>query len=111
MGLTRVAISRPLFILMVILGMVIMGAVSYTRLGVELFPSISTPVVTVVTAYPGASPEDVERLVTRPIEDAVAGINNVDVLSSSSTEGVPPSPSSSTTGPTPTSPPPMSSGG
>ena len=87
MGLTRVALSRPLFILMVILGMVIMGAVSYTRLGVELFPNLNNPVVTVVTAYPGAAPEDVERLVTKPIEDAVAGLNHVDVLTSSSTEG------------------------
>ena len=87
MGLTRVAISRPLFILMVITAMVILGAVSYSRLNVELFPSINVPVVTVITAYPGAAPDDVERLVTKPIEDAVSGISNVDVLSSSSTEG------------------------
>jgi HAE1 family hydrophobic/amphiphilic exporter-1 len=87
MGLTRVAINRPLFILMVISAMVIMGAIAYTRLGVELFPNINTPVVTVITAYPGAAPEDVERLVTKPIEDAVSGIANVDVVSSSSTEG------------------------
>ena len=87
MGLTRVAISRPLFILMVILAMVIMGVVAYSRLGVELFPNINVPVVTVITSYPGAAPDDVERLVTKPIEDAVSGISNVDVLSSSSTEG------------------------
>ncbi|MCC6628548.1 MAG: efflux RND transporter permease subunit [Chloroflexi bacterium] len=87
MGLTRIAINRPLFILMVILAMVIMGAISYTRLNVELFPNINNPVITVITGYPGAAPEDVERLVTKPIEDAVSGIANVDVVSSSSTEG------------------------
>jgi HAE1 family hydrophobic/amphiphilic exporter-1 len=87
MGLTRLAINRPLFIVMVILAMVIMGAISYTRLNVELFPNINNPVVTVITGYPGAAPEDVERLVTKPIEDAVTGIANVDVVSASSTEG------------------------
>jgi HAE1 family hydrophobic/amphiphilic exporter-1 len=87
MGLTRVALSRPVFILMVILGLVLLGAVSYTRLGVELFPNINVPVVTVSTAYPGAAPDDVERQVTKPIEDAVSGLSNIDAVASSSTEG------------------------
>ena len=87
MGLTRVAITRPVFILMVITAMVILGLVSFTRLNAELFPSISFPVVTVSTTYSGASPEDVDRLITQPLQDAIAGIANVDVLQSSSTEG------------------------
>src|SRR6185295_6085930 len=87
MGLTRVAITRPVFILMVITAMVILGLVSFTRLNAELFPSISFPVVTVSTTYSGASPDDVDRLVTQPLQDAIAGIANVDVLQSSSTEG------------------------
>ena len=87
MGLTRVAITRPVFILMVITAMVILGLVSFTRLNAELFPSISFPVVTVVTTYSGASPDDVDRLITQPLQDAIAGIANVDVLQSSSTEG------------------------
>ena len=87
MGLTRVAITRPVFILMVISAMVILGLVSFTRLNAELFPNISFPVVTVVTTYSGASPDDVDRLVTQPLQDAIAGIANVDVLQSSSTEG------------------------
>src|SRR5262245_11125047 len=74
--------------LMVISAMVILGLVSYTRLNQELFPSLNIPIVTVLTAYPGAGPDDVERLVSRPIEDAVSGIANVDVVSSSSREGV-----------------------
>ena len=51
MGLTRVAIMRPLFILMVVLAMVLMGLVSYTRLGVDLFPNVNSPVATVITTY------------------------------------------------------------
>jgi HAE1 family hydrophobic/amphiphilic exporter-1 len=87
-GLTRVAVARPVFMLMVISAMVILGLVSYTRLNQELFPSINIPIVTVLTAYPGAGADDVERLVTRPVEDAVSGIANVDVVSSSSREGL-----------------------
>ncbi|MGE3270020.1 MAG: efflux RND transporter permease subunit [Chloroflexota bacterium] len=87
MGLTRVAIARPVFILMVISAMVILGLVSFTRLNAELFPSINFPVVTVVTTYSGASPDDVDRLVTQPLQDAIAGIADIDVLQSASGEG------------------------
>jgi hydrophobic/amphiphilic exporter-1 (mainly G- bacteria), HAE1 family len=87
LGLTRVAITRPVFILMVISAMVILGLVSFSRLNAELYPSINTPVVTVLTTYSGAAPEDVERLITKPIEDAVAGIANIDNIQSFSSEG------------------------
>jgi hydrophobic/amphiphilic exporter-1 (mainly G- bacteria), HAE1 family len=88
MGLTRVSISRPVFIMMVFTALIVLGLVSYSRLNAELYPNISTPVVTVLTTYSGAGPDDVERLVTRPIEDAVAGIANIDYITSSSSEGV-----------------------
>src|SRR5918912_2446553 len=87
MGLTRVAVSRPVFILMVISAMVILGLVSYSRLNAELYPNINSPAVTIVTVYAGAAPEDVERLITKPIEDAVAGIANVKTIQSWSSEG------------------------
>src|SRR5579885_3379524 len=87
MGLTRVAISRPVVILMVFSALIVLGLFAYSRLNAELYPNINTPVVTVLTTYPGAAPEDVERLITRPIEDAVAGIANIDVITSSSSEG------------------------
>src|SRR6266540_1562006 len=73
MGLTRVAITRPVFILMVISALVVLGAVAFTRLNAELFPNINVPIVTIVTTYSGASPDDVDRLVSQPIQDAVAG--------------------------------------
>src|SRR3954451_5382042 len=72
---------------MVISAMVILGLVSFSRLNAELYPSINTPVVTVLTTYSGAAPEDVERLITKPIEDAVAGIANIDSIQSFSSEG------------------------
>ena len=87
MGLTRIAVARPVFISMVILALIILGAISYTRLGVELYPSINAPTVTVVTIYPGAAADDVEQQVTKFIEDAVSGLNNVDIVSSTSREG------------------------
>ncbi|MBI2941067.1 MAG: efflux RND transporter permease subunit [Chloroflexi bacterium] len=88
MGLTRIAVLRPLFITMVILAVVVFGLVSYGRLGVDLYPELNYPVVTVVTFYPGASPESVEGLVTIPIEDALSGLGDVDYMASTSAEGV-----------------------
>jgi HAE1 family hydrophobic/amphiphilic exporter-1 len=88
MGLTRVAIERPVFILMVFAAIIVLGLVAFTRLNAELYPRVNTPVVTIITIYSGASPEDVERLITKPLEDAVAGIADLDYIQSSSTEGV-----------------------
>jgi hydrophobic/amphiphilic exporter-1 (mainly G- bacteria), HAE1 family len=87
-GLTRLAVRRPLFITMAFLAIVVFGVVSYQRLGVNLLPAVDFPVVTVVTAYPGASPDSVESLVTIPIEDALSGLSNLDYITSTSVEGV-----------------------
>lgn len=88
MWLTSIAIRRPLFILMVIGGLLVLGLVAWTKLGVDLFPALDTPIVTVTTIYPGAGPEAVDALVTKKVEDAVAGMNDVDYVQSSSYEGV-----------------------
>src|SRR5262245_58503537 len=65
-----------------------MGLFAYRSLPINLFPNVNVPVVTIVTIYPGAGPEEVELQVTRPIEDAVSGLNDVDIVSSVSTEGL-----------------------
>src|SRR5947209_9434181 len=88
MGLTRVSILRPLFISMVMLGLVVVGLVSYTRLGVDLLPAINFPVVSVIVPYPGAGPASIEQLVVKPIEDQLAGEPNLDYMVSQSNEGV-----------------------
>jgi HAE1 family hydrophobic/amphiphilic exporter-1 len=88
MGLTRLAIQRPLTMLMIILGLVVMGYRALTLLQVDRFPKVDIPVVSVVTSCPGASPADVEDLIVKPIEDAVAGISGIDQLNSVSSEGL-----------------------
>ena len=88
MLLTTLSIKRPLFVLMVIGAVVVMGLVGWSKLGVDLFPALDFPIVSVTTVYPGAGPEAIDTLVTRKVEDAVAGLNDIDYISSSSTEGV-----------------------
>src|SRR5262249_15764929 len=87
MALTRLAISRPLAILMLIVGLVLMGAVSYTRMKVDRFPAISFPAVFVSIAYAGAAPTDMEDLIAKPVENAVSGLPGIDTITSTSSEG------------------------
>jgi HAE1 family hydrophobic/amphiphilic exporter-1 len=74
--------------LMLIITIVIMGYQGYTYLKLDRFPSVDIPIVTVLIRYAGASPEDIEDQVVKPIEDAVAGISGIDELTSRSTEGL-----------------------
>ncbi len=87
MWISDISIKRPVFATMFIMSFMVLGVVSMTRLGIDLFPDVSFPFVNISVVYPGASPEEVETLVTRPIEDAVAGINGVKRVESRSTEG------------------------
>src|SRR5918999_6447282 len=86
MWISDVSIRRPVFATMVIMSFMVLGIVSMTRLGIDLFPDVSFPFINISVVYPGASPEEVETLVTRPIADAVAGINGVKRVESRSTE-------------------------
>jgi HAE1 family hydrophobic/amphiphilic exporter-1 len=74
--------------LMIILGLVVLGYRSLTELQVDRYPAVDFPYVSIVTVFPGAGPADVEDLVVKPIEDAVAGIPGIDQLFSTSQEGV-----------------------
>ncbi|MBM3809541.1 MAG: hypothetical protein FJW22_15290 [Acidimicrobiia bacterium] len=87
MWISDTSIKRPVFATMVIVSLMVLGIVSLGRLGIDLFPEANFPFVNVSIVYPGAGPEEVETLVTRPIEDAVAGINGVKRIISTSTEG------------------------
>lgn len=88
MNLADVAIKRPVFTVMMSLALMVLGFMSLSRLGVDLFPDINFPIVVVNTVYPGASPEEVERLVTRPIEDSLAGVTGMDRIKSTSRDSV-----------------------
>ncbi len=87
-GITRLAIQRPLLMLMAITAVMILGLIGYRRMGVDLFPAVNFPVVLVSVPYPGAGPEVVETLVTKPVEDAVAGLADLDRITSFSSEGL-----------------------
>ena len=88
MTLSDVAIRRPVFTGMMSLTLIVLGFLGYRRLGTDLYPDVSFPFVTITTAYPGASPEDIEETVTRPIEDAVSSIPGIKTVSSWSRENV-----------------------
>ncbi len=82
MQLPEIAIRRPVFATVLSLLVLLVGLVSFTRLSVREYPKIDEPVVTVTTRYPGASAEVIESQVTKPLEDSIAGIDAVDVLTS-----------------------------
>ncbi len=82
MVLSDICIRRPVFATVMSLIILLIGLVSYNRLSVREYPKIDEPVVTVTTNYPGASSEIVESQVTKPMEDSIAGIDGVDVLTS-----------------------------
>lgn len=88
MVLSEVSIKRPVFITMVTIAMVLFGAISYGKIGVNLFPDIEFPMVTIVTVLRGASPETIELKVTDKIEEAVNTINGVKKVTSYSLENV-----------------------
>jgi len=88
MWLSDLSIKRPVFITMVILAMVVIGGISYSRIAVDLLPDIDLPVVAVQTVYPGASPGVVESEVSRPLEEGLGSLSGVDSVRSSSSEGM-----------------------
>jgi len=87
MFLSDLAVKRPVLITVIILAFVILGLVSYSRLVVELFPSIDFPFVTVSIVYPGAGPAEIESQVTKPVEDAISTISGVKRIDSIVGEG------------------------
>ena len=82
MVVSDICIKRPVFATVLSLLVVLIGLVSYTKLTVREYPNIDEPVVTVDTTYRGASADIVESRVTKPLEDSLAGIEGVDVISS-----------------------------
>ncbi len=88
MNLTALSIRRPSLIIVAFSVLTFMGIASYFRLPIELTPKFSPPIVTVIVAYPGASPTEVENTVAKPIEDALSSIEGVDQIQIGSNESV-----------------------
>src|SRR5213082_977024 len=86
--LAEICIRRPVFAAMIVLSLVVVGMASYFKLGVDRFPSVDLPTVTVRTNLPGASSEEVETLVSQPIEEAVNTVDGIDELRSVSGPGL-----------------------
>jgi HAE1 family hydrophobic/amphiphilic exporter-1 len=85
--LAEICIKRPVFAAMIILALVVVGAASYFRLGVDRFPSFDLPTVSVRTALPGGAPEEVESEVSQKIEEVVNTVEGIEELRSISSQG------------------------
>ena len=83
----KLFIRRPVFTTMLVMLLVVFGAGAYPSLGIDLYPDIELPIVTVTVTYTGASPEEMEGLISKPIEDAVSSVAGIKTLSSISREG------------------------
>jgi HAE1 family hydrophobic/amphiphilic exporter-1 len=86
--LAEICIRRPVFATMLIMALVVLGIASYLKLGVDQFPKIEFPIVTVTTTLRGAAPEEVESQLSKRIEEAVNTISGIDDLRSNSAEGI-----------------------
>ena len=84
--ISKFSVKKPYTILVAVIMVIILGVVSLTKMTTDLLPSISLPYVIVMTTYPGASPETVEMVVTKPVEASMATISNVESISSTSNE-------------------------
>ena len=87
MKLADVSVRRPVFAVMMSAALLVMGWFSYRQLGLDLMPKTDYPTVTVGASLPGASAEEIETSITKPIESAVNTINGIDELRCSSSQG------------------------
>jgi HAE1 family hydrophobic/amphiphilic exporter-1 len=86
--LAEICVRRPVFATVIILALVVIGAFSYLKLGVDRFPNVEFPFVIVTTVLPGAAPEEIETEITDKIEESVNTISGIDELTSFSSENV-----------------------
>ena len=86
--LAEICVKRPVFAWVLILSLTVVGLYAFGQLGVDRFPNVDIPSVVVTTRLPGAAPEQVETEITDRIEEAVNTISGIDVLSSTSSEGI-----------------------
>ena len=88
MSITELSIKRPSLIIVVFLVLAIAGIFSFFQLSYELIPKFDAPNVIITTIYPGASPSEVENSVTKPVEDAISGLENIVSIRSTSFESL-----------------------
>src|ERR1043166_1668489 len=87
-GIADLCIRRPVFATIINLFLVVLGLFSFHSIGIDQFPNVELPIVTVTTTLRGASPEEMETSVTRPLEEIINTVQGIDELSSTTIEGV-----------------------
>jgi HAE1 family hydrophobic/amphiphilic exporter-1 len=88
MKLAQFSVNRPVTTVMIFVATIVLGLMSLSLLGIDLMPEIEIPAVSVMTAYQGAGPEEIETLITEPLEDSLSTISGVDEVISISKEGL-----------------------
>ena len=88
MKLWELSVRRPVFISSILVALLAVGGYTLTKIPVELFPDVSFPVVTVTTVYPGAGPNEIETLISKPIEEELSAISGVKIVRSINRESV-----------------------
>lgn len=87
MNIAALSVKRPVTTIMIVLIVILLGVVSFTKIPIDLYPNIEIPVAIINTSYPNVGPEEIETLVTRPIEEAVGTVSNIDTIQSITREG------------------------
>src|SRR4030042_392426 len=87
MKLPEFSVNRRVTASMMAMILVVVGLISFSRLGLDFFPDLEFPTVSVVTTYSGASSEDLEKSITKPLEQIVSGVNRIKKVTSTTTEG------------------------
>jgi len=88
MSLTEISIKRPLLISTIFIALILFGIISYMGLNYNLLPSFSAGILNVQTAYPGASPNEIESSITKPIEDAISTVEGINIITSTSAQNI-----------------------
>ena len=88
MNIYKTSVNNPITSIIVLVAVAILGIFSLSRLGIDLFPDIESNMLMVMTAYPGASAEDIENNVTRPLENVLNGVDHLDNITSQSKENM-----------------------
>lgn len=84
--LSRLSVKKPFTVIVMIVIIIILGIVSYVNIGVDMLPGMNLPYIAVVTVYPGAAPETVEKEITNPLEEKLSEVGNIKNMTSSSAE-------------------------
>ncbi len=87
MNIAGMSIRRPVFIVMIVASLITLGLIGYFGIPVDLLPNVQQPTIFVFTSYPGASAEEIETVITKPLENALGTVEGLDTLSSNSREG------------------------